>query len=67
MKLVQTPVPIVSGLNPAWWPHPLLTQTNGYSLSKPAWKGKHRKITPRLIINYLAQSVNVRDGSQRLR
>ena len=50
-----------------WWPYPLLTQTNGYSLSKAIRRGKHRKISPPLIINYLAQSVNDRGASQRLK
>ena len=50
-----------------WWPFPLLTRTNGHSLSKTTWRGKHRKISPPLIINYLAQSDNDRGSSLRLR
>ena len=50
-----------------WWPYPLLTQTNGYFLKKAIWRGKPRKLSPPLIINYLVQSVNDRDGSLRLR
>lgn len=46
-----------------WWSYPLLTQTNGYSLKKAIWRGKHRKIAPPPRVNYLAQSVNDRGGS----
>ena len=54
-------------LTKTWWPYPLLTQTNGYFLKKVIWRGKPRKLSPPLIIDYLAQSVNDRDGSLRLR
>jgi hypothetical protein len=63
-------LPFASCLLPlasCWWPYPLLTQTNGYFLKKATLRGKHRKLSPPLIINYLAQSVNDRGGSLRLK
>ena len=34
-----------------WWPYPLLTQTNGYSLKKAIWRSEPRKLSPPLIID----------------